>query len=132
MAFPRVRSLAGKAQKYIYIFKKCPIPSLFVPIRSLYSPLFPSVSSVGNRQIAILSPCTPQGAVEMISDSLRLELAPWDISVSLIEPGYRDIFIYLFYCPRFPQALLSSCPQCVIYIALLDIARRSVRVWARL
>jgi short-subunit dehydrogenase len=29
-----------------------------------------------------------KGAVELITDSLRLELAPWDISVSLIEPGY--------------------------------------------
>lgn len=29
-----------------------------------------------------------KAALEMISDTLRLELAPWEISVSLIEPGY--------------------------------------------
>lgn len=29
-----------------------------------------------------------KAALEMITDTLRLELAPWEISVSIVEPGY--------------------------------------------
>jgi short-subunit dehydrogenase len=28
-----------------------------------------------------------KAAIELVSDVLRMELAPWDISVSLVEPG---------------------------------------------
>jgi NAD(P)-dependent dehydrogenase (short-subunit alcohol dehydrogenase family) len=50
------------------------------------------ISSVGGRSVIPMEGayCASKAALEAVADALRVELRPWNISVSVIEPGPTD------------------------------------------
>ena len=61
----------------------------FIPLLRESQGRVVSVGSLGGRlsQPMVAPYCASKHALEAISDSLRIELRPWSISVSLIQPG---------------------------------------------
>jgi NAD(P)-dependent dehydrogenase (short-subunit alcohol dehydrogenase family) len=69
--------------------------------------------------------CTSKHALEAISDVLRLELRPWDISVSLIQPGAVKTPIWDKGLRAGAELLRNAPPEVLtLYGAAVDIATR--------
>lgn len=71
-----------------------------------------NVSSVNGRVVTpFLSPyCSSKFALEALSESLRYELSPWGLHVSLIQPGMIRTPIFLKSQSRFKE-LLAALPE---------------------
>ncbi len=86
-----------------------------------------TVGSLGGRLAQPMAApyCASKHALEAISDALRLELRPWDISVSLIQPGAVKTPIWDKGL-RAGEELLRSAPAEVrtLYGAAVDIATK--------
>ena len=86
-----------------------------------------TVGSLGGRLAQpIAAPyCASKHALEAISDALRLELRPWGISVSLIQPGAVKTPIWDKGLRAGEQLLRSAPPEVrTLYGAAVDIATK--------
>jgi NAD(P)-dependent dehydrogenase (short-subunit alcohol dehydrogenase family) len=86
-----------------------------------------TIGSVGGRLAQpIAAPyCASKHALEAISDALRLELRPWDISVSLIQPGAVRTPIWDKGLQAGAELLRSAPPELGrLYGAAIEIAGR--------
>jgi len=86
-----------------------------------------TIGSLGGRlaQPMVGPYCTSKHALEAISDVLRLELRPWDISVSLIQPGAVKTPIWDKGLRAGAELLRNAPPEVLtLYGAAVDIATR--------
>lgn len=76
--------------------------------------------------------CASKFALEGLTDALRLELAPWGVEVSLIEPGSIDTDIWRKYevYTDWLAGVLSGRAQ-ELYGGAIDVARTAARRRAR-
>lgn len=86
-----------------------------------------TIGSLGGRlaQPMVAPYCASKHALEAICDAMRVELRPWDISVSLIQPGAVKTPIW-DKGRRAGEALISGSPADVtrLYGRAMDIASR--------
>jgi NAD(P)-dependent dehydrogenase (short-subunit alcohol dehydrogenase family) len=86
-----------------------------------------TIGSLGGRlaQPMVGPYCTSKHALEAISDVLRLELRPWDISVSLIQPGAVKTPIWDKGLRAGAELLRNAPPEVLtLYGAAVEIATR--------
>jgi NAD(P)-dependent dehydrogenase (short-subunit alcohol dehydrogenase family) len=86
-----------------------------------------TIGSLGGRlaQPMVGPYCTSKHALEAISDVLRLELRPWNISVSLIQPGAVKTPIWDKGLRAGAELLRNAPPEVLtLYGAAVDIATR--------
>jgi NAD(P)-dependent dehydrogenase (short-subunit alcohol dehydrogenase family) len=78
-----------RRQLEVNVVGQVAVTQAFLPLLRRSSGRIVLMGSVGGRlSMPFLAPyCMSKFALEAIADALRLELAPWGIAVSLIEPG---------------------------------------------
>lgn len=78
-----------RRQFEINLFGHMAMTQAFLPMLRASKGRIVNIGSIGGRNaLPFMSPyCASKFAMEAYSDSLRMELKPWDIQVSLIEPG---------------------------------------------
>jgi NAD(P)-dependent dehydrogenase (short-subunit alcohol dehydrogenase family) len=102
----------------------------FTPLLRESSGRIVTIGSLGGRLAQPMAApyCASKHALEAISDALRVELRPWDISVSLIQPGAVKTPIWDKGLRAGEELLRSAPPEVArLYGRAVDIATRIAR-----
>ena len=119
---------AFRRQFEVNVFGLISVTQTFLPLLRKARGRIVNIGSIAGRVTTpLMSPyCASKHAVEAVTDALRLELEPWDIKVSVIEPGVVATPIWDKGTAQMQERLHAMPPEAVQLYAPLIAAISNV------